>query len=76
MYTRSIHELHQYNIQTQHLLLVYRISTELRDVHPSEAMMHFPLFQIHPISETFFGLSGKFSQFDLCRKNCWFFIRL
>ena len=35
--------------------------------------MHFPLFQIHPISETFFGLSGKFSQFDLCRKKLLIF---
>src|SRR6218665_3006192 len=25
-----------------------------RDAHPSEAMMHFPLFQIPPISEKFF----------------------
>src|SRR6218665_2040293 len=41
-----------------------------RGVHPPEAMMHFPLFQISlPISENIFTLRGKFSQFRLFQKN-------
>jgi len=32
-----------------------------RGVHPPEAMMHFPLFQIPPISEKFLRLCRKFS---------------
>ena len=30
----------------------------------NHAMMHFPLFQIPPIFETFFRLLGKFSNFS------------
>ena len=38
-----------------------------RGVHPSEAMMHFPLFQIPPYFRKSFRLCGNFS------KKCFVF---
>ena len=35
---------------------------------PPDAMMHFPLFQIPPISETFFRLRGRFANLTFRKK--------
>jgi len=44
-----------------------------RGVHPSETMVHFPLcFRFPPISDKFFRLRGKFSQFYPFSKNFHF----
>src|SRR6218665_2923070 len=50
------------------MLLFGRIgvgSASDRGVHPPEAMMHFPLFQISPYFRKFFRLHGNLFQFYL-----------
>src|SRR6218665_3040066 len=45
----------------------------IRCVHPSEALMYFPLFQIPPISKNFLTFSGKFYRFYLFPKKIFRF---
>jgi len=44
-------------------------------VHPSEAMMHFPLFKISPLFPKIFSHSVEISQFYLFPQNIPIFIR-